>query len=96
MVADQLSGAELDASREAFEAWLSDDGKWPAAVERDRHGNYRLAQAANAWPIWQAAEARGMERAALIVDAKAREWNNRNGIAANFCRDMAAAIREAI
>lgn len=40
--------------REAFEARMTDDGKWPAAVEKGRGGAYLLAQTENAWTEWEA------------------------------------------
>lgn len=44
----------LAEQRIRFEAWFSEDGKWPRAVER-RDGHYILAQAASAWRVWQVA-----------------------------------------
>lgn len=41
--------------REAFEAWASEGGKWPKAVERESIGNYKLQQTSSAWRTWQAA-----------------------------------------
>lgn len=43
------------SERERFEAWMSDDGKWPRAIERDSKGEYLLAKAASDWTVWQAA-----------------------------------------
>jgi len=40
--------------RAAFDQWMSDEGKTPKAIERNGDG-YRLAQAAFAWWVWQAA-----------------------------------------
>lgn len=40
--------------REAFEARMTDNGKWPRAVEQGRNGCYLLAQTENAWVEWQA------------------------------------------
>ena len=40
--------------REAFEKWMSQDGKWPKAVEQ-RGGAYALMQTASAWEAWRAA-----------------------------------------
>lgn len=44
-----------DKAREAFEAWTTEAGRWPAAVKRDGRGQYLLAQTASAWTAWQAA-----------------------------------------
>lgn len=41
--------------REEFEREYSDNGKWPAAVERVASGAYRLAHIHAAWQAWQAA-----------------------------------------
>lgn len=45
--------------RAEFENFMSDDGKWPQAIERNGAGNYILNQAAsntstasNVWPPW--------------------------------------------
>lgn len=47
----------LEPGRAAFDAWFSDGGKWPAAVQRSGDG-YLLAAAQSAWTAWQAADAR--------------------------------------
>ena len=47
----------LEPERAAFEAWFSNGGKWPAAVQRSGDG-YMLAAAQSAWNAWQAADAR--------------------------------------
>lgn len=41
-------------TRDNFEFYFSDEGEWPAAVERSGEG-YKLLQAQNAWVVWQAA-----------------------------------------
>ena len=51
--------------REAFEAWFSEQGKWPAAVDR-RGDGYILAAAQSAWVAWQA-------RAAIDADRVSRD-----------------------
>nr|WP_297388199.1 hypothetical protein [uncultured Roseateles sp.] len=55
--------------REQFEAWMSDGGTWPKAVERDGNGQYALAMAAAAWQVWQARAA----LAASTVPAPAQQ-----------------------
>ena len=40
--------------REAFEKWMSNDGQWPSAIEREADGGYKLMQAASHWNAWQA------------------------------------------
>lgn len=42
-----------ERERETFETEFGSDGKWPAAIERDKNGNYKLMAATNAWVIWQ-------------------------------------------
>lgn len=46
--------AAMEKEREAFEKWSDPEGKWPFAFERDAKGNYRLAQTASDWAVWQA------------------------------------------
>lgn len=41
--------------RAAFERFMSDDGKFPQAIERNANGDYVLMQAASSWHVWQAA-----------------------------------------
>lgn len=43
-----------EQEREAFECFMSDDGKFPQSIERDANGNYVLMQAASSWHVWQA------------------------------------------
>jgi hypothetical protein len=42
-----------NSERAAFEAWFSDGGQSPKAVQRSGDG-YLLAQAQSAWGVWQA------------------------------------------
>ena len=44
-----------DAERKLFEAFASDNGNWPKAIERDAKGNYLLLTTENGWMWWQAA-----------------------------------------
>lgn len=53
--------------REEFEAWASDNGKWPDAVERTRSGPYVLIQIENQWTTWQAAQAEQPARGWKLV-----------------------------
>src|SRR4051812_27217311 len=46
--------AEDFSCRQIFEHWMSDEGRWPQAIEKDRSGQYRLAQACSAWAAWAA------------------------------------------
>lgn len=39
--------------RAAFEAYYSENGKWPAAIQR-RGDSYILGSAQSAWTVWQA------------------------------------------
>ena len=45
---------KTDTERADFEAFMSDNGKFPQAIERDTNGNYILMQAASSWDVWQA------------------------------------------
>jgi len=40
--------------RKLFENFMSDDGKWPKAIERSGPG-YKLMTSQHAWTVWQAA-----------------------------------------
>ena len=44
-----------DDDRRRFEAWASDDGAWPKAIERDAAGQYKLSITAHSWTVWRAA-----------------------------------------
>lgn len=44
-----------EAMREQFEAWMSEDGAYPQAVERNGFGEYRLMTTYTNWGTWQAA-----------------------------------------
>lgn len=48
--------ANIEQSRELFEAFASDNGKWMKAIERDANGNYRLLTTNTGWLWWQAAD----------------------------------------
>lgn len=65
---------ELPKLREAFEAWASDEGANPKAVERagDR---YRLGVTSVYWLAWQAA---WQEAARLAMEAAARECEDQD------------------
>lgn len=44
--------AAVEDEREAFEAEWSDNGRWPKAIERDAHGDYKLMATQSAWGAW--------------------------------------------
>lgn len=52
-----MACANTEQSRELFEAFASDNGKWMKAIERDEYGNYRLLTTNAGWLWWQAATA---------------------------------------
>ncbi len=60
--------------RAAFEAWMSDYGKWPAAIERSGE-SYMSMSAASKWITWQAraalSEAAAPEPARAALEAAA-------------------------
>ena len=70
-----------DPERADFEAWISDDGKFPQAAGRDERGEYRLLQAYSAWKAWQAASAAQRARTADLCGNMAAvawaEWDER-------------------
>jgi len=45
----------VDEVRKQFEYWMSDEGKFPKAIERSRAGDYILMVANLSWKAWQAA-----------------------------------------
>ena len=45
----------MNREREAFENWMTNDGKFPRAVDKDANGQYVLMQTASAWNVWVAA-----------------------------------------
>jgi hypothetical protein len=67
--------------REAFEAWASDGGKWPQAIERYGNGLYRLSSTHSYWLAWQARasmqaqapEVAALQRAMRVADIAAEE-----------------------
>lgn len=50
----RCDGVDAAPQRAAFEAWQSDFGRWPQAVERYGEG-YRLEKTHAAWIVWQGA-----------------------------------------
>ncbi|EQB0486257.1 hypothetical protein ACYAO4_002727 [Cronobacter turicensis] len=46
----------MDKSREQFEKWMSDNGKYPLAIEK-MDKNYILATTRTQWEAWQASRA---------------------------------------
>lgn len=81
-----------DRMREAFEAWMSDGGRYPQAVERSGYG-YRLSASYAAWSAWQAAwtasRAQTIEECAVICESVP----NLTGIARMATDGCAARIR---
>lgn len=68
--------SHTEQMREAFERHMSDDGKFPKAVERSGDG-YRLLQTQNAWDAWKAC-------AAAII-AKTTTENTPEGMLSTTC-----------
>jgi len=79
--------------REAFEKWVTDDGQWPSAAERNGKG-YVLMMAESSWRAWQAAYAAGMGRATVICHDRACKEGTLGRISA--LQDCADAIRAEI
>lgn len=64
-----------EQEREAFDKFMSDDGKFPQAIERDASGNYMLIQAASSWHVWKARAAiQSQDR----EDAERLDWIEKN------------------
>jgi hypothetical protein len=59
-------------SREAFEAWFSDGGKYPQACGRAKDGCYLLAQAESSWAAWRSASADSADQIRKLREAL--EW----------------------
>ena len=51
-------------SREAFEAWISENDEHPRACMKNSDGRYAFPSVRNAYFIWQAARAAALEEAA--------------------------------
>lgn len=51
-------------SREAFEAWISENDEHPRACMKDPDGRYAFPSVRNTYFIWQAARAAALEEAA--------------------------------
>lgn len=47
---------DMEESRKQFEAWFSNDGKYPEAVDKSGR-DYLLASACAAWEAWVASRA---------------------------------------
>lgn len=58
--------------REAFEAFVTGNGEWPAAAEMG-NGKYKLYSTSQAFLAWQAATAAERERCAKRCDAIAED-----------------------
>ncbi len=50
-----MSKRDDGGMRAAFERWMSDDGEWMNAIQRNDKGEYVIAAASSAWTTWQAA-----------------------------------------
>ena len=44
-----------DMHREAFERWISYEGKWGQSLGRAMDGSYIYMQTHTSWSVWQAA-----------------------------------------
>lgn len=68
---------ETMTDREAFEAFVTGNGEWPAAAEMG-NGKYKLYSTSQAFLAWQAATAAERERCAKVCDAIAHDWRGAN------------------
>jgi hypothetical protein len=60
-----------EAMRAEFEVYMSENGAYPRAIERNSNGTYRLMQTSSAWVVWQAARA---APAIPQADERPRQW----------------------
>lgn len=88
----------MTQSREAFEAWATARfPMFPLARPPGNMGSYSSTVAAMLWQAWQAAEAHGMEKAAVICEEGAAgiALNDADQVSCNTCLNCASAIRAA-
>ena len=96
--ADQLGH---DPERTAFEAWASNDMRWPLAVERSGNG-YRMMSTHAAWfawrPAWAASAAAERGRCLRIIEAhQVPVGNSAAGeMAAEWTMEALREVRDAI
>lgn len=64
---------DIEQERKAFEDWYSDGGESMRAVERGAGGMYRLAQAQEAWRVWQARAEKDARCLRLLPDKPAEQ-----------------------
>jgi len=57
-----------EPEREAFERWVTDDGKWPQAALRTVGGGYSRMIAHTQWTAWRAASLAERERCAKLCE----------------------------
>lgn len=53
LTASEASNDEME--RQRFDNWVSENGKYPRAVERNHDGQYILLSTSDRWDTWQAA-----------------------------------------
>lgn len=63
-------------SREAFEAWISENDEHPRACMKDSDGQYAFPSVRNAYFIWQAARAAALEEAVRKVENYCGAWDD--------------------
>ena len=79
-------------TRQLFERWFSDEGNSRKAIERGTHGEYKYANAAQAWIAWEAAA--NAEREACARVAEGGSFLHENAPDAIFGKACAGAIRK--
>ena len=60
-----MTPEQIEIERKEFEAWFSDEGKFPRSVEKRVDGAYVLMTAHSAWSVWLARA----EKAQRVRDA---------------------------
>lgn len=81
-------------SREEFEAWVTDESKWPAAAQRTGD-TYRLMTTQQQWIAWQAARAAAPSRTHPDHEntlALLREWQQHHDDVATLMDGIKASI----
>ena len=89
---EPVQAGELPDERAAFDAYMSDNGKWPAAVQRYDNGSrsYVLLQTSTAWETWQARAALSARKPFTNAQIERLFYNSNRG---NGCASLAAFVR---
>lgn len=75
------------SSREQFESWVSDNGKFQRALER-KGGIYLLATINTQWEAWQAASKASEQQLAAVVAENAGLKQTESSLVRNIINDL--------